>query len=119
MLLRTTAFVALAVAASPAHAMPPPDTRPAECAVHAGTTVIHPWSDALPAHQRAAWLDATTLRWAAPAEAASVVLLRAPSPQLRLVPGAAPEGHAIRHALAPIRLRSSDSRFSHVGGGTF
>ncbi len=119
MLLRTTAFVALVLAASPAHAMPPPDTRPAECAVHAGSTVIHPWSDALPAHQRAAWLSGTQLRWAAPAEAASVVVLRAPSPQLRLVPGAAPEGHAIRHALAPIRLRSSDSRFSHVLGSTF
>lgn len=119
MLLRTTTFVALALVANPAHAMPPPDTRPAECAVHAGSTVIHPWSDALPAHQRAAWLNATQLRWAAPAEAASVVLLRAPSPHLRLVPGAEPEGNAHRHALSPARLRSTEARFSHVPGATF
>ena len=119
MLLRTTAFVALALVAKPAHAMPPPDTRPAECAAHAGSTVIHPWSDALPAHQRAAWLNATQLRWAAPAEAASVVLLRAPRPHLRLVPGAEPEGNAQRHALSPIRLRSTEARFSHVPGATF
>lgn len=119
MLLRTTAFVALALVANPAHAMPPPDTRPAECAVHAGSTVIHPWSDALPADQRAAWLNPTQLRWAAPAEAATVVLLRAPSPHLRLVPGAEPEGNAHRHALSPVRLRSTEARFSHVPGATF
>ena len=119
MLLRTTAFAALILAAGPAHAMPPPDTRPAECAVHAGSTVIHAWSDALPAHQRAAWLNGTQLRWAAPAGAASIVLLRAPGPDLRLVPGRAPEGHAIRHALAPVLLRSIDPRFSHVVGSSF
>jgi len=119
MLLRTTALVALVLAASPAHAMPPPDPRPAECAVHAGSTVIHPWSNALPAHQRAAWLNATQLRWAAPADAASVILLRAASPHLRLLPGAVPEGNAHRHALSPIRLRNTEARFSHVVGGTF
>lgn len=119
MLLRTTAIAAALFAGNPAHAMPLPDARPAECAVHAGTTVIHPWSDALPSHQRAAWLDATQLRWTAPTEAASVVLLQAPSPQLRLVPGAAAEGHAIRHALTRISASRAETRFSHVGGSTF
>ena len=119
MLLRTNTFALLLLAASPASALPLPDTRPAECAVHAGTTVIHPWSDALPAHQRAAWLDARRLRWSAPADASSIVLLRAASPHLRLRPGHAPEGDAIRHALAPARVQQGETRFSHVTGATF
>ena len=119
MLLRVNAFAFLLLAASPAIALPPPDTRPEECAAHAGTTVIHPWSDALPAHQRAAWLDARRLRWAAPAEAASVVLFRATGPFLRLRPGHRPEGHAIRHALTPARAQQGEARFSHIAGRTF
>lgn len=119
MLLRITVFAAIVLAANPAHAMPSPDTRPAECAVHAGTTVIHPWSDALPVHQRAAWLGATRLRWDAPDDAASIVLLQAPSPRLRLVPGAVADGLAIRHTLTRISDSSADARFSHVAGSTF
>ena len=119
MLPRTIAFAAIAFATNPTSATPPPDTRAAECAVHAGTTVIHPWSDALPTHQRAVWINGTQLRWAAPMDATNVVLLQASKPDLRLVRGAMPEGESHRHALAPVPLRNTDARFSHVSGATF
>ncbi len=119
MLFRPAALVVALLSATPVIALPSLDTRPDECAAPSGSTVIHPWSDALPTHQRALWIDGRTLRWAAPAKAASVVLLQATTPQQRLVTGEAPSDHAVRHALSPIRLRSIDARFSHVRGATF
>ena len=119
MLLRTTALASLLMASTAAAALTPLDTRSAACAVHAGTTVIHAWPEALPTRQRAIWLDGQRLRWAAPADAASVVLLQAAASSLRVVAGEAPSRDAIRHGLEPVRLRDIDKRFSHVRGATF
>lgn len=44
--------------AAPSGAAP----HPADCAAPSAGTVLHPWADGLPAHQRAAWIDGTTLR---------------------------------------------------------
>jgi pullulanase/glycogen debranching enzyme len=100
--LAVVAFGALVAAPTIAVALAPLDARLAECAVHAGTTVLEPGSATQsPAQQRAAWLDGQRLRWAAPAGAASV--------QLRV--GGAAHPLTMRPYAGPI-----DARFSHVAG---
>jgi len=121
-LRKTPAAALLLVALLPnlATARSPANERLPECAVHAGTTVIHPWSNGMPTHQRAAWLDATRLRWTAPADAASVVLAVASTPAIEAGTGVALGGAERRHPLT--RLTSPgeiDRRFSHIGGDVF
>lgn len=110
---------ALIGASATALARPPADPRAAQCAEPAGTTVLAPWAEGLPSTQRAIWLSADVLRWEAPSNAASVVLVRAASPDASLVIGETPADGLIRHALDPVRLRAIDARFSHVSGQTY
>ena len=99
---------------------PAADARSQVCATHAGATVLAAWSPAMPAPQRAAWIDAKRLRWAAPATAESVVLALAPTPSIVAREGAALDGAAQRLALTRVPSPGDvDRRFSHVAGDVF
>ena len=118
--LRPVALAALLMAAAPVMATSPTDTRPAECAMPGGVSTHVAWPPAVPSHQRAAWLDARHLRWAAPANARAVALTVAASPAVAPVPGATLPRRLRRFALQPIDAPTDvDARFSHVGGTVF
>jgi pullulanase/glycogen debranching enzyme len=124
MLLRNAVLLAAPLAvllsATPAIALTPLDSRPGECAVPAGVTIYAAWPSAVPAHQRAAWIDATHLRWKAPARTRAVVLTSADSPADAPRVGAPLEPGLRTVALERMgRPPTVDARFSHVAGDVF
>ncbi|MGL6290772.1 MAG: alpha-1,6-glucosidase domain-containing protein [Silanimonas sp.] len=120
MLLRPAVLLAALLAATPVIALTPLDTRPDECAAPGGVTVHAPWPSDAPAHQQAAWIDATHLRWKAPSSARTVLLTSTESPVDAPRVGA-PLSPGLR-TLAIERLDQPpavDARFSHVVGDVF
>ena len=74
------------------------------------------------AEARAAWLDATTLRWAGvrPAPGERVRLVHAPHGGLRVAAGEPVGGAEQAHALQPVEAApetDATRRFSHIGAG--
>ena len=99
----------------------------ADCADGPGSAVARTLRDtpALPGdygQARAAWLDATTLRWAGvqPEAGTRFRLLHAPQGGLRVAPGEPVQGAAGARVLQPVdppAQTPSTLRFSHIGAG--
>ena len=120
LLFRAALFAGFSTLAMPVLALLPPDERPADCTAESLSRVIHPWVPHTPTHQRAVWLDAQQLRWAAPEGTRRAALLISASAAIDVEVGKPlPTGLSDRTLNAIAQPAPSNARFSHVPGTVF